>query len=621
MTHAAARTVLAIFAIATFLPGASAQQVQYSHGEPTALEQKMLELINRARMNPTQEGVLLDGVNTAYSRDARTRKPSFFANLRGEFASYPAVPPLAFNNKLIQASRAHSQDMLTRNFFAHVNPSGQDPTARGAAVGYDSGVGENIDGAGATTGDEVLQGHYGFMVDYDNIDTSHPLGHRLNVLDSSYTEVGVGMAGSYSPGRITQDFGGPARAYILGVAYGDANGNGAYDPGEGRAGITVRPDIGNYFTVTSTSGGFAIPIDPVQTVTDNVSLPFAVRGGSYSAVQPYDQAYRQQQMQAAPNLTVTLTWSGGSLTSPITTTATIKRPVQRNYRLTGTDGWYYTMSMVTTQNVKADFTAISAPVTPPPGPASTIARDVNADNIPDIIFQNASGQIVSWLMDGRGATTGVKWISTGGLGDWKIVGFLDVSGDTYPDIIFQNNAGQIVAWLMDGRGAVSGVKWISTGGLGDWRVVGFLDVSGDNIPDIIFQNSVGQVVSWIMDGRGAATGVKWISAAGLGDWRVVGFLDVSGDAIPDIIFQNGIGQVVSWIMDGRGTATGVKWISSGGLGDWRVVGFMDVSGDSVPDIIFQNNIGQVVSWIMDGHGAATGVKWISAAGLGDWKVR
>ena len=170
------RLGFAILAFVAFIARAGAQQVQFSHGEPSALEQKMLELINRARMNPTQEGVLLDAVNTAYSRDARARKPSFFSNLRGEFTAYPAVPPLAFNHKLIQSSRAHSQDMLTRNFFAHVNPSGQDPTARGAAVGYDKGVGENISGAGATSGDEVLQSHFGFMVDYDNIDTSHPLG-------------------------------------------------------------------------------------------------------------------------------------------------------------------------------------------------------------------------------------------------------------------------------------------------------------------------------------------------------------------------------------------------------------------------------------------------------------
>src|SRR5436309_2503928 len=39
---------------------AVAQQSQYSHGDPTVLEQEMLEFVNRARMNPAQEGVILD---------------------------------------------------------------------------------------------------------------------------------------------------------------------------------------------------------------------------------------------------------------------------------------------------------------------------------------------------------------------------------------------------------------------------------------------------------------------------------------------------------------------------------------------------------------------------------
>ena len=229
-----------------FASSAIAQQTQYSHGNPTALEQQSLELINRSRMNPTQEGIILDTVNTWYSQDARARKPSFFTNLRAEFASYPAVAPLAFNPKLIQSARAHSQDMIARNFFSHVNPDGLDPTARAAALGYDVGVGENIDGGGASTEDDILESHFGFMVDYDNIDATHPIGHRQNILDSSYTEIGVGVAGSRSGGRITQDFGGPARSYILGVAYSDSNSNGSYDAGEGLAGITVKPDASKH---------------------------------------------------------------------------------------------------------------------------------------------------------------------------------------------------------------------------------------------------------------------------------------------------------------------------------------------------------------------------------------
>ena len=99
-------------------PLAFAQQTQFSHGDPSALEQQMLELVSRARMNPAGEGVILNAVNTWYSADARARKPSFFAILVGEFATYPAVAPLAFNAKLMQSARAHSQDMVAPNFFS-----------------------------------------------------------------------------------------------------------------------------------------------------------------------------------------------------------------------------------------------------------------------------------------------------------------------------------------------------------------------------------------------------------------------------------------------------------------------------------------------------------------------
>src|SRR5437867_2054243 len=66
----------AIFIAGCLIPFfAAADQAQYSHGDPSALEQQSLELINRARMNPAQEGVILNAVNTWYSVDARLRKP------------------------------------------------------------------------------------------------------------------------------------------------------------------------------------------------------------------------------------------------------------------------------------------------------------------------------------------------------------------------------------------------------------------------------------------------------------------------------------------------------------------------------------------------------------------
>lgn len=55
-------------------------------------------------------------------------------------------------------------------------------------------------------------------------------------------------------------FGNADTVFITGVAYRDRNGNGFYDIGEGISGITIAPDKGDWFAVTSASGGFAIPV-------------------------------------------------------------------------------------------------------------------------------------------------------------------------------------------------------------------------------------------------------------------------------------------------------------------------------------------------------------------------
>ncbi len=599
-----------LFAAASAFAG----QSQYSHGDPTPLEQMSLELINRARSNPTQEGVILYSENTQFAIDAQNQFPSFFTNLRAQLAAYPVVPPLAFHPELIAAARAHSQDMITRNYFSHVTPEGVDPTGRAAALGYDVGVGENIDGAGASVEADIQQSHFGFMVEYANIDTANLYGHRNNILSASYTEIGVGVVGSLQSGRITQDFGGPARIYFLGVAYNDADGSGSYDVGEGVAGITVTPDSGNWFAVTSTSGGFAIPIDPVQTVSDSFVVPFNVAGNTWAQVQPYDAAYRQQQIAAAPTITVNLTWSGGPLTSPRTTTITMKKPVLRNYRIVGQDGYYYNMSMVTSQSVKADLITGATTGGSTGGGSTTQAssspKDLNGDGKADFLFQNSAGQLYAWLLDGTantinfatgaGLTSGSHFLYGGALGDWRLVARADVNNDGFADLIFQNSAGQIYVWFLDGTGNTinfatgaglkPGSKMLYTAGMGDWRIAACTDMNGDGTTDLVFQNSVGQLFVWLLDGTGTAinyaTGVglkpgsKFLYGAGLGDWRLVTCTDMNGDGIPDLVFQNSAGQIYAWILDGTvspinfstgaGLKPGSKFLFGGALGDWRV---------------------------------------------------
>ena len=126
---------------------------------------------------------------------------------------------LSLDSKLANIARAHSQDIVARNFFAHDNPDGQDPTARATAAGYScyknygsyytNGIAENIAetpiysdviGCGSTTS---LGSLAKCIVDR----WMSSSGHRQNILTSTYSKEGIGIAySSDNKAYTTEDF-------------------------------------------------------------------------------------------------------------------------------------------------------------------------------------------------------------------------------------------------------------------------------------------------------------------------------------------------------------------------------------------------------------------------------
>ncbi len=100
--------------------------------------------------------------------------------------------PLRVDARLVTAARGHSADMAARGYFEHDGPDGRTFVDRETAAGYPDPGGENI-AMGQQSADEV-------MTDWMSSD-----GHRRNILDCSFTAVGVGLdtRGMYW----TQDFG------------------------------------------------------------------------------------------------------------------------------------------------------------------------------------------------------------------------------------------------------------------------------------------------------------------------------------------------------------------------------------------------------------------------------
>ncbi|TDC55877.1 CAP domain-containing protein [Actinomadura sp. KC345] len=91
--------------------------------------------------------------------------------------------------ELAKAAQGHSADMARRGFFSHTSPDGRDPGARITATGYRwSTYGENI-AKGQPTPASVM-----------NSWMNSP-GHRKNILNCGFAEIGIGVVTSGGPGR------------------------------------------------------------------------------------------------------------------------------------------------------------------------------------------------------------------------------------------------------------------------------------------------------------------------------------------------------------------------------------------------------------------------------------
>jgi hypothetical protein len=253
----------------------------YSIGQPTDEEQLYLEYLNRMRANPTAEGQRLASTTDPNILSAYASFKVDLNLMQSEFATNPAVPPLAMNAKLLSAARWHSGDMFTNEYQGHSQTNGtivMSPGDRIATNGYQAQTwGENV----YAYADSVFYGHAGFAVDWGNGigGMQNPAGHRNNMLSASFREVGVGVFdgvnGPVGPQLVTQDLGTQFSAvpFITGVVYYDFNGNGFYDLGEGIGGVTINTPGSSYFTVSANSGGYALPVSSNGTYTLTFTAP------------------------------------------------------------------------------------------------------------------------------------------------------------------------------------------------------------------------------------------------------------------------------------------------------------------------------------------------------------
>ncbi|NER51232.1 MAG: hypothetical protein F6J92_32105 [Symploca sp. SIO1A3] len=230
----------------------------------------MMWLMNRARTDPTQEGLYLADTGSPRVDSAVSYFNVDIELMKSEFAAIDPQPPAAFDRRIYQGSLVHSQDLIARDAQDHNN---QFDRVRDA--------GFSLNGGNASVfsySRDPVYAHAGFNIDWggnDGTGMQTGRGHRKGIMASGNTvstNVGIAMVPENDPNTSV----GPlvtsivyARAwtgasdhynrFLVGTVWEDQNENGIYDPGEGLSGVNVSPNLGDFFAVTSSSGGWAIP--------------------------------------------------------------------------------------------------------------------------------------------------------------------------------------------------------------------------------------------------------------------------------------------------------------------------------------------------------------------------
>jgi hypothetical protein len=295
--------------------------------EPTAEEQYMLQLVNRARANPAAEGRRLMAeiqADPILKTMARSADLAAFSRI---LSRTPPRPPLALNPRLTEAARDVTANLVAENAQRHSPPGFlTDPAIARAddgaayypvdhATAWASG--ENLFAFSQNVRPDSLTNyvdyfHAGLMLDWGNPD----FGHLRNLLAPGvaqarpgsappFREIGIGLLTRAEPSSpatalpdhpwnaglnvgpviVAQEFGYRADepGALVGAVYRDTDGDRFYTPGEGVAGAVITaasPRGGATFqTATGQAGGFTLPVAPgVYRVTTSVAGADAAPG-------------------------------------------------------------------------------------------------------------------------------------------------------------------------------------------------------------------------------------------------------------------------------------------------------------------------------------------------------
>jgi len=115
------------------------------------------------------------------------------------------LPALSSSSPLRAAASAYAREMVGRRFFDHVSPDGSTMLQRIKAAGWVAASGS------WTAGENIAWGSGGSGTPASIVDSwMHSAGHRANILNGAFVEIGIGIA----PGAPQAGVRGDAATYV-----------------------------------------------------------------------------------------------------------------------------------------------------------------------------------------------------------------------------------------------------------------------------------------------------------------------------------------------------------------------------------------------------------------------
>ncbi|MBX3437759.1 MAG: VCBS repeat-containing protein [Planctomycetaceae bacterium] len=497
--------------------------------ELTPNEQLLLELINRARANPSAEAARY-GIDLNQGLAAGT-------------ISTTPKQPLAPNQILIGVAGAHSQDMLDRDYFAHTAPPPGHPggaaynpnSPPAGSVTFDQRitdagynwqyVGENIAWGGITPSSAPLDQIASVYSRHEGLFLSP--GHRTNILDNSFRELGPGVryglftnpnnGTTYNAIMVSEEFGNPwGSGFITGVVFQD-----------GRNGLAAD----DFYTIG-------------EQVTSGTVTAVSSTGQTYSINLGTSGGYALQ----VPNGTYTVTAMGGAVGSTFVVTNVV---------------------VANSRNVKVDFDTSNAPT--PVGTDSIVGR-------------LSDGRV--WIAVSNGTSfTNQVWTTWPAGINWQNMQVGDFTGDGKDDIAARDNEGDWWVWTA-GASNFTAAEW---GGRWStavtWNDVQTGDFNGDGRMDIVGRAQSG---AWYLaESTGSTFNIRSIGGWSTNvTWTDVNTGDFNGDGKTDIVGRASTGSWV--ILQSSPSASSFANVSAGAWSTavtWHDVRVGDFDNDGRDDVI------------------------------------